>query len=86
MRPPSHLSHLLEQLLDDPEVAPATKVKIRDHLERLSRDEMLKLLMALYGTKQAGRNWYLLLDSFLKGLGFTANKADHCLYTLIKKI
>ena len=44
---------------------------------------MLKLLMALYGTKQAGRNWYLLLDRFLKGLGFTANKADHCFYTLI---
>ncbi len=45
--------------------------------------EMLKLLKALYGTKQAGRNLYLLLDSFLKGLGFTANKADHCFYTLI---
>ncbi len=56
VRPPLHLSHLIEQLLDDPEVAPDMKVKIRDHLERLSRCEMLKLLLALYGTKQAGRN------------------------------
>ncbi len=48
MRPPPHLSHVLEQLLDDPEVAPVTEVKIRDHLERLFRGEMLKLLMALY--------------------------------------
>ncbi len=41
VRPLPHLSHLLEQLLDNPEVAPDTEVKIRDHLELLSCGEML---------------------------------------------
>lgn len=39
------------------------------------------MVMALYGIKQAGRAWYLLFDKFLKALGFSANKADHCFYT-----
>jgi hypothetical protein len=52
-------------------------------MKHLKRGEKLKLLKALYGTKQAGREWYLLFDSFLKSLGFKPNRADHCFYTLV---
>ena len=34
-------------------------------------------------SKQAGREWYILVDSFLKELGFKPNRADHCFYTLV---
>ena len=40
-------------------------------------------LKALYGTKDAGRLWYIDIDNFLKSEGFKANKADHCFYTLV---
>ena len=44
---------------------------------------MLKLLKAIYGTKQGGREWYLMIDSYLKSIGFKPNKVDNCFYTLI---
>ena len=43
---------------------------------------MLLLLKTLYGTKDAGRLWYVDIDGFLKSKGFKANKADNCFYTL----
>jgi len=36
----------------------------------------------LYGTKQAGREWYTLFDSFLRAHWFKSNAADHCFYSL----
>jgi hypothetical protein len=39
----------------------------------------------LYGLKQANRQWYAKMDTFLCGeLGFTRNSADHCFYLWIK--
>jgi len=39
-----------------------------------------KLEKSLYGLKQAGRNWNLLLDGWLKENGFKRSKTDPCLY------
>ena len=38
---------------------------------------------ALYGTKEAGRLWYLDIDAFLKTEGFKPNAADRCFYILV---
>ena len=83
MEPPSNLLYLLSQLLLDPETSADQQRRILKHIKHLKRGEKLKLLKALYGTKQAGREWYLFFDSFLKDLGFKPNRADHCFYTLV---
>ena len=83
MEPPSNLLYLLGVLLLDPDTTADQRRRILKHIKHLKRGEKLKLLKALYGTKQAGREWYILFDSFLKELGFRPNRADHCFYTLV---
>ena len=39
-----------------------------------------KLRRSLYGLKQAGREWAVLLTTFLVGWGFTRSRIDTCLY------
>ena len=83
MEPPSNLLYLLGQLLLDSSLTADQRRRILKHVKHLRRGEKLKLLKALYGTKQAGREWYILFDSFLKTYGFKPNAADHCFYSLI---
>lgn len=83
MEPPSNLLFLLGQLLLEPDLTSGQRSRILRHVKHLKRGEKLKLLKALYGTKQAGREWYIMIDKFLKDLGFVPNKADHCFYTLV---
>lgn len=40
-----------------------------------------KLDKSIYGLKQSGRNWNLLLHECLTGDGFTQNQSDHCVYS-----
>jgi hypothetical protein len=42
--------------------------------------KVLKALRSLYGLKQAGRDWNLLLRDFLKSQGFTQSHADPCIF------
>ena len=35
-----------------------------------------RLNKSMYGLKQASRTWYVRIDGFLSGLGFTKSKAD----------
>lgn len=39
-----------------------------------------KLHKSLYGLKQSGRNWNLMLHTYLSENGFEQNPADHCVY------
>lgn len=39
-----------------------------------------KLVKSLYGTKQAPRNWHLLVDKAMKNLGFIPIVSDSCVY------
>ena len=82
LKPPKELSFLLDTLL----------LRIKDYKQRyriklqiaeLKRGGKLKLNKALYGTKQAGREWYLMIDAFLKSIKFVPNVADPCFYSLI---
>ena len=42
--------------------------------------DIFKLHKAMYGLKQASRNWNKMLDAYLREIGFIPNKADPCLY------
>ena len=51
-------------------------------LEQHKPGQCLQLLKSLYGLKQAGRNWYLLLHKWLtKEMGYIESKVDQCLFT-----
>jgi hypothetical protein len=42
-----------------------------------------RLKRALYGLKQSLKAWYLRIDNYLQGMGFTKNEADSKLYYII---
>jgi hypothetical protein len=46
----------------------------------LGEQEGLRLVKALYGTKQAARVWNCMLHEVLIKMGFKANEGDSCLY------
>ncbi|KAF7564387.1 uncharacterized protein PtrM4_152160, partial [Pyrenophora tritici-repentis] len=48
---------------------------------KVKKGNVLKVLRSLYGLKQAGRDWNLLLKGFLTEIGFTQSLADPCLFT-----
>ena len=52
VKPPPHLLSLLIKLLSDDDVTDEQRRKIQRQIDRLRAGDMLKLLMALYGTKQ----------------------------------
>ena len=43
-----------------------------------------KLKKAIYGLKQAGRNWYLTIASFFKSQGLVASQNDPCLFVRLE--
>jgi hypothetical protein len=66
-------SHLKEEIY----LAPPTGVNVK-------RGPVLKALRSLYGLKQAGRDWNLLLRRKLKEWGYIQSKADPCIYYDLK--
>ncbi|KAI0993875.1 hypothetical protein K3495_g14309, partial [Podosphaera aphanis] len=46
----------------------------------VSEGKVLKAMRSLYGLKQAGRDWNLLLKGFLVSIGLEKSRADPCLY------
>ena len=61
-------------LKEDIYLTPPAGVKVK-------KGNVLKVLRSLYGLKQAGRDWNLLLKGFLIEIGFTQSLADPCLFT-----
>jgi len=55
--------------------------KLPDGSELGEADEVFRLNLALYGTKQAGRLWGIKLDKELKAMGAVRSKVDPCLHT-----
>ncbi|KAI0994623.1 hypothetical protein K3495_g13557 [Podosphaera aphanis] len=62
-------SHLREQIF----LAPPEGFKVK-------KGHVLRALRSLYGLKQAGRDWNLLLRNFLIERKFAQSKADPCVY------
>lgn len=46
-----------------------------------SSGDVLKLVKAMYGTKQAPREWNMAVDKLMKDRGYTKSSSDSCLYT-----
>eukprot|EP00253_Pinus_taeda_P023270 PITA_23270 len=44
------------------------------------KELVCKVKKSLYGLKQSPRMWYQKFDTFIRGLGFTRSKTDHCVY------
>eukprot|EP00253_Pinus_taeda_P024280 PITA_24280 len=44
------------------------------------KEMVCKLKKSLYGLKQSPRMWYQKFGTFIRALGFTKSKADHCVY------
>ena len=44
------------------------------------KEPVCMLKKSLYGSKQSPRMWYQKFDIYIRGLGFTRSKRDHCLY------
>jgi len=55
-------------------------IKLPDAVEPERLEEMCRLILALYETKQAGRLWGITLDKELKEMGAVRSKMDPCLY------
>ena len=45
-----------------------------------NKELVCKLKKTMYGLKQSPRMWHQKFDTFIRGLGFTRSKADHCVY------
>ena len=59
-----------------------TYIKLPDRVDPKELEEMCRLNLALYGTKQAGRLWGIKLDKELKDMGAVRSKVNPCLYEL----
>ena len=44
------------------------------------KELVCRLKKSLYGLKQSPRTWYQKFDTYIRGLGFTRSKEDHCVY------
>ena len=82
MKPPTGFAKLLRRLLKR-EKDPRMQKRIKRQLDGLKEGHYLKLLKAIYGTKQAGREWFKLMNGFLVEIGFVPNRADVCFYSII---
>jgi hypothetical protein len=82
MKPPPGLLQQLPRLLKK-ETSSKLKSRLTAQITGLERGHYLRLLKAIYGTKQAGREWFMMLNTFLTELEFVPNAGDTCFYTLL---
>jgi len=52
----------------------------QDFAVKGKKELICNLKKSLYGLKQLPRIQYKKFDTFIRGLGFTRSKADHCVY------
>lgn len=72
---------LSEELMSIPEIVQMIADEFNlNYNDILGKAMIVKLAKSLYGLKQAGRNFNIHLDEWLKQIGFTRSQADCCLY------
>jgi len=75
------LDRLLVELI--PMVEPLKRHIVQKQLKDLRAGMWLRLKKSLYGTKQAPRNWNIMLNTFLVSIGMKPNPADPCFYAKV---
>ena len=86
MKLPDYIEKYVREILvaefesDDLTVYNKAKEVLTD-LKSIEGEKVFLLLKAIYGLKQAGRQWHIKLDTELKNIGFQATKVEPCVYT-----
>lgn len=81
METPDYLRETLGKLSKGANESHEIRVKATEMLEELERGNRVCFLQkALYGLRQAGRQWHAKLDEALRGIGLTPATNDTCLY------
>lgn len=86
MKKPTDLEKYLKMIVTEgknKELVTKAKYMLND-LYKYKNDGVCQLNKAIYGLKQAGRQWYLKLHEKLLEIGFKNAVADPCLYILEK--
>lgn len=82
MEMPDQLKNCLQEIAEDRKETTQIKETARNLLKQINRnnDGVCRLTKAIYGLRQAGRQWHEKLSLKLKSLGLQATVADPCLY------
>ena len=80
MEKPEFLEEILKRIIREEK-----NVKLLDQAKTMLEDlqggaKVYKLKRAIYGLRQAGRQWHAELDKTLKNIGLTPTNADPCVY------
>lgn len=85
MEKPERLQELLEEIITRDGKGSPTGIKAELMLKTLQKGDKVCLLnRAIYGLKQAARQWHKHLDETIQRLGLTPTISDPCVYTAEK--
>lgn len=82
MEVPEFLEEALQRIVHREDRSSSIARKARIMLKSLSgrAEKVCRLKKAIYGLRQAGRQWYAKLNEVLRGLGLSPSHGDPCLY------
>lgn len=84
METPKHLEETLQRVIDSEGKSSLGK-KAKNMLDEFHQGNKVCLLKkALYGLRQAGRNWHLRVTETLEKMGAVKSKYDPCLFRIIQ--
>ncbi|KMQ88628.1 retrovirus-related pol polyprotein from transposon tnt 1-94 [Lasius niger] len=80
MTKPSLLDEMLQRMIvEEPDTSIAAKAK-KMLSDVKGEDQVCRLNRAIYGLKQAGRQWYNQLNEVLRSIGLYHTKSDPCVF------